>query len=101
MREKYGTMQLQVKTNVRLEDFIMSALSIFFVIFQVLAAVGVVWAMLNEEIFIQMENHLFDRIVAFFKNRRHPEPKQPTVKKVNAVISSDDDEFARFAPFVA
>ncbi|MBQ3520209.1 MAG: hypothetical protein IKJ63_08880 [Clostridia bacterium] len=79
----------------------MSALSIFFVVFEILVAVGVVWAMLNEEIFIQMENRLLDRIVAFFSSRRHPEPKQPTPQKLHVVASSDDDEFERFAPFVA
>ncbi len=79
----------------------MSALSIFFVVFEILVAVGVVWALLNEEIFIQMENRFIERIVAFFRNRRHPEPKQPTVKKVNIAVSSDDEEFERFAPFVA
>lgn len=79
----------------------MSALSIFFVIFEIVIAIGVVWAMLNEEIFIRMENRLFDRIVAFFRNWRHPEPKVPNVKKAEIVMQSDDDEFERFAPFVA
>ena len=79
----------------------MSGLSIFFVIFQVLIAVGVVWAILNEELFVQMENRLFDRVVSFFRSRRHPDPKQPTIKKVTVAVSADDDEFERFAPFVA
>ena len=79
----------------------MSGLSIFLVIFQLLMVAGIVWAILNEELFVQMENCLFDRIVAFFRSRRNPEPKQPTEKKTAVVNLSDDDEFARFAPFVA
>lgn len=79
----------------------MSGLSIFLVVFQVLMVAGIVWAILNEQLFVQMENRMFDRIAAFFRNFRKPEPKQPTVKKLPVAVSTDDDEFERFAPFVA
>lgn len=79
----------------------MSGLSIFLVIFQLLMVAGIVWAILNESLFIQMENRLFDRIVAFFRSRRDPGPKLPDANKVKVVNLTDDDEFARFAPFVA
>ena len=79
----------------------MSALSIVLVIFEIVIACGVVWALLNEDFFIRLENRIFERIVAFFKGRRKTSPTRPSAPQMKPVAIADDDEFARFAPFVA
>lgn len=80
----------------------MSGLSIVLVLFEIVIAVAVVWAILNEDFFIQIENRMISRIVSAFRKKRDPQPTPPA--KPQPVVSSvmtEDDEFARFAPFVA
>lgn len=80
----------------------MSGLSIVLVLFEVVLAVAVVWAILNEDFFIQIENRMFSRLVAAFRKKRNPQPTPPAKSQpVVAAVVSDDDEYARFAPFVA
>ena len=79
----------------------MSALSIVLVIFEIVIAFGIVWALLNEDFFIRFENRVMERIVSYFKNRRKPSPPRPTAPQMTLITNNDDDEFARFAPFVA
>ena len=80
----------------------MSALSFVLVLFEIILVVGVVWAILNEDFFVQLENNLIARIIAAFRKQPKPQPTPPAKKRV--VVSSvpaEDEEFARFAPFVA
>lgn len=80
----------------------MSGLSIVLVLFEIVIAVAVVWAILNEEFFIQLENKMLARIAAAFRKKRTTQPTPPAKpQSVAAVVASDDDEYARFAPFVA
>lgn len=81
----------------------MSGLSIILIIFEIVIAFAVVWAVMNEDFFIKVENRVFERIVAAVRSRRVSESAAPSVQNAReaALQTVGDDEFAKFSPFVA
>lgn len=82
----------------------MSGISFVLVLFEIAIVVGLVWAMVNEQFFVELENRMFERVIAAFRKHRNAKksenvPAQQVSKPV--VVVSQDDEFSRFSPFVA
>ena len=79
----------------------MSGLSFVLVTLELILVVAIVWALLNESFFVEIENRMIEHIALRIRaHRKHKnrKAKQPHLEPVDVVTAS---ETIQYSPFVA